>query len=83
MHRRPRKTDDSTSYYAGAASPQTRTAKGHDPNSEEVRRLSGEPSTITMKMGGLVVGTYYFTWGNVPLDLLADMVMAYNEKYRG
>jgi len=36
-----------------------------------------------MKMGGLVVGTYYFTWGNVPLDLLADMVMAYNEKYRG
>ena len=69
--------------HAHEESAETRTTKRHDSGAEELRRLSGEPAQLTLKLSGLQVGTYAYTWDNVPIEIRADMVQAYNEKYRG
>ena len=83
MHRRPRQVDDSAPHYAAAETSETRTTTARSSNTEELRRLSGEPARITLKLTGILVGNYFYEWDNIPIDLRSDMVMAYNEKHRG
>ncbi len=82
MYKRTRATNDPASLHVDAASPQASPATAHDPNAEDLRRLSGEPALLTLKLDGIVVGNYYYQWDLVPIDIRSDMVQAYNEKYR-